>query len=69
MTALPISSMTEGFDSPLAEPGARRTSGSASAAPNPGVVAVAKRRRFSGAEKRRLLEAVDCCKTPEERAH
>ena len=67
MTALPISSMTERFDSPLAESGARRASGSASAAPNPEVVAVAKRRRFSGAEKQRLLEAVDHCKTPEER--
>jgi transposase len=67
MTALPISSMTESFDSPLAEPGARRASGTASAAPNPEVVAVAKRRRFSGAEKQRLLEAADRCKTPEER--
>src|SRR5260370_4922352 len=67
MTALPISSMTESFDSPLGEPGARRASGSASAAPNPEVVAVAKRRRFSGAEKQRLLEAADRCKTPEER--
>jgi transposase len=67
MTALPISPMTERFDPPLTEPGARRASGSVSAAPNPEVVAVAKRRRFSGAEKQRLLEAVDRCKTPEER--
>jgi transposase-like protein len=31
------------------------------------VVAVAKRRRFSGAEKQRLLEAADRCTTPEEK--
>jgi transposase len=67
MTASSISSMTESFDSPLAGPGARRASGLASAAPNPEVVAVAKRRRFSGADKQRLLEAVDRCRTPEER--
>jgi len=40
MTALPISSMTESFDSALAGAGARRASGSASEAPNPEVVAV-----------------------------
>jgi transposase len=67
MTALPISSMTESFDSPLAEAGARRASGSASAAPNPEVVAVTKRRTFSGAEKQRLLDAAERCKTPAER--
>ena len=69
MTALPISSMTERFDSPLAEAGARRASGSAGEAPNPEVVAVAKRRKFSGAQKQRLLDAADGGKTPAERAH
>jgi len=67
MTTLSISSMTDSLDSPLAEPGARRASGAASAAPNPEVVPVAKRRRFSGAEKQRLLEAADRCKNSGER--
>jgi hypothetical protein len=56
MTTAPISSMTERFDSPLAEPGARRANGSASAAPNPEVVAVAK--RLSTAEDQ--AGRVDC---------
>jgi transposase len=67
MTTAPISSMTERFDSLPPEPGARRASGSGGGAPNPEVVAVAKRRRFSGADKQRLIEAVDRCRTPEER--
>lgn len=67
MTTAPISSMAERFDSPLADPFALRAPGSASVAPNPEVVAVAKRRRFSGADKQRLLGAVDHCRTPEER--
>jgi transposase len=62
MTTLPTSSMTESFDSPLAASGARRASGAAHAAPpNPEVVAVAKRRRFSGADKQRILQAADRC--------
>src|SRR5580658_9020836 len=67
MSALPISSMTESFDSPLAGPGARRASGAASAAPNPEVVPVAKRRQFCAAEKQRLLEAADRCKDSAQR--
>jgi len=62
MTTLMKTSMTERFDSALAAPEARRANGAASAAPpNPEVVAVAKRRRFSGAEKQRILEAADRC--------
>ena len=57
-----LTSMTEGFDSDSAVPGARRANGTAeSTPPNPEVVAVAKYRRFSGAEKQRILEVADRC--------
>jgi transposase len=49
--------------------GARRaTEGGAPAgrAPDPEVVATAKRRRFSGSEKRRILAEADACKKPGE---
>ncbi len=49
--------------------GARRaTEGAAPAgrAPDPEVVATAKRRRFSGSEKRRILAEADACKKPGE---
>jgi len=48
--------------------GARRaTAGAASiAAPDPEVAATAKRRQFSGAEKRRILIAADRCTQPGE---
>ena len=62
MTPLMKTSMTESFDSASAVPRARRANGAAEAPPpNPEVVAVAKRRRFSGAEKQRILEAADRC--------
>ncbi len=43
--------------------GARRATGdaSSSAAPNPEVAAMARRRQFSSAEKRRILVAADAC--------
>jgi len=63
MTTLMKTSTTESFDSAFAVPGARRANGAASAAPpNPEVVPVAKRRRFSGADKQRILQAADLCK-------
>jgi len=49
--------------------GARRATGaagSAATAPDPEVAATAKRRQFSGAEKRRILSAADRCKKPGE---
>lgn len=48
--------------------GARRATGDApsTAAPDPEVVAIAKRRQFSAAEKRRLLNAADRCTKPGE---
>jgi transposase len=48
--------------------GARRATGGAasSAAPDPEVAASAKRRQFSGAEKRRILNAADRCTKPGE---
>jgi transposase-like protein len=48
--------------------GARRATADApsAAAPDPEVVATAKRRRFSAAEKRRLLNAADRCTKPGE---
>jgi transposase len=48
--------------------GARRATGAAASngAPDPEVAATAKRRRFSGAEKRRILEAADRCTKPGE---
>jgi len=68
MTTLMNTSMTERFDSSLAVPGARRASGTASAAPpNPEVVPIAKRRRFSAADKQRILEAADGCTDSGER--
>lgn len=48
--------------------GARRATGGAasSAAPDPEVAAGGKRRQFSGAEKRRILNAADRCTKPGE---
>ena len=50
--------------------GARRASGeapaSATATPDPEVVAVAKRRQFSAAYKRRIVRAAEACKAPGE---
>ncbi len=48
--------------------GARRATGAApsNGAPDPEVAATAKRRQFSGAEKRRILEAADRCTKPGE---
>jgi transposase len=48
--------------------GARRATVAAASngAPDPEVAATAKRRRFSGAEKRRILEAADRCTKPGE---
>jgi transposase len=67
MATLMKTPMTESFDSALAAPAARRANGAASAAPpNPEVVAVAKYRRFSGAQKQRILEAADRCTDPGE---
>jgi len=71
MTTLPRTSMTDSLAAslPLADPGARRASGSASgsaAPPNPEVVPVAHRRRFSSADKQRILEAADRCTQPGE---
>ena len=46
--------------------GARRATGDAtsSAPPNPEVVAIARRRQFSGSEKRRILALADRCAEP-----
>jgi len=48
--------------------GARRATGNASsgARPDPEVVAVARRRQFSGADKRRILAEADHCTQPGE---
>lgn len=48
--------------------GARRATGNASSGkrPNPEVVAVPRRRRFSGSDKRRILAAADACTQPGE---
>jgi len=48
--------------------GARRATGGAAstAAPDPEVAATGKRRQFSGAEKRRILNAADRCTKPGE---
>ena len=68
MTAIPKSSMNDlsAMSSPEAvTEGARRATGeSASGAPRPDpeVVGIARRRRFSGSEKRRLLAEADRCK-------
>jgi uncharacterized protein (DUF1778 family) len=55
---------------PLASQGARRASGSASSqaacATNAEVVAHARRRQFSNADKRRILDAADRCTRPGE---
>ena len=62
MTSPMKASMTDSVNSPLSAPEARRANGAESAAPpNPEVVPVARRRRFSGAEKQRILEAADRC--------
>ena len=67
MTPLMKTSMTESFDSASAVPRARRANGAAEAPPpNPEVVAVAKYRRFSGAEKQRILAAAERCIDPGE---
>jgi transposase len=59
-----------GVPADAAAQGARRaTAAAASAAsvtPEPEVAATAKRRQFSGAEKRRILGAADHCKKPGE---
>lgn len=48
--------------------GARRATGNASstAPPNPEVTATARRRKFSGSERQRILAAADVCKEPGE---
>jgi transposase len=62
MTPPMKASMTDSVNSPLSASEARRANGAESAAPpNPEVVPVARRRRFSGAEKQRILEAADRC--------
>lgn len=66
MTIPMNSSMNNNLDSSLSlgSFGARRATDEPSesaAPPNPEVVAVAKRRRFSVAEKQRILEAADRC--------
>src|SRR5450759_4554715 len=67
MTPLMKTSMNDSFDSASAVPRARRANGAAEATPpNPEVVAVAKYRRFSGAEKQRILAAADRCIDPGE---
>jgi len=60
--------MVEGTDSaPEGETVARRAAGQgSSSAPNPEVAPTAKRRRFSGAEKRRILAEADRCTKPGE---
>jgi transposase len=54
------------LDDPLE--GARRApgNGSSSAAPDPEVAAVARRRQFSAGERQRILAAADQCKLPGE---
>ena len=57
--------------SPAPSQGARRATeegagGRATRAPDPEVVATAKRRQFSGAEKRRIVAAADACEKPGE---
>ena len=58
-----VSQQARGLAVPGAALGARRATGAApgTAAPDPEVVAVAKRRQFSAAEKRRILNAADRC--------
>ena len=68
MTSLLKSSMNglSGTSSETATEGARRATGETvseeAARPVPEVVAIAKRRQFSGSEKRRLLAEADRCK-------
>jgi transposase len=65
---LPVLPVLPGDD---AAQGARRATGDASSpgapgAPDPEVAATGKRRRFSGTDKRRILEAADRCTRPGE---
>jgi transposase len=67
VAVLKSSLMLEGSDSSLDEvsEGARRASvetSSAASPPDPEVEPIARRRRFSGSEKRRLLAEADRCK-------
>jgi hypothetical protein len=62
------SQQAAGFAVDGAAQGARRATAEAAstAAPDPEVVATAKRRQFSGGEKRRILNAADRCAQPGE---
>jgi transposase len=58
-----------GLPADAAAKGARRATADAApatTAPDPEVAAIAKRRQFSSAEKRRILSAADHCKKPGE---
>jgi len=63
-----LSRVAAGLAVQAAAQGARRATGDAActAAPDPEVAATAKRRQFSGAEKRRILNAADRCIRPGE---
>ena len=73
MSSLSNGSLPQGVAGSVADPavqGARRATGAAgsaaSAAPDPEVAAVAKRRQIPNSEKRRILSAADRCKKPGE---
>lgn len=62
MTPSMKASMTDSEHSAISAPEARRANGAEiAAAPSPEVVPVARRRRFSSAEKQRILDAFDRC--------
>jgi len=62
MTPSMKASMTDSEHSAISASEARRANGAEiAAAPNPEVVPVARRRRFSGAEKQRIFDAFDRC--------
>lgn len=73
MSSLSNGLLPQGVAGSAADPavqGARRATGAAGSAaataPDPEVAAVAKRRTFPNAEKRRILSAADRCKKPGE---
>jgi len=73
MSSLSNGLLPQGLAGSAADPavqGARRATGAAGSAaataPDPEVAAVAKRRKFPNAEKRRILSAADRCKKPGE---
>lgn len=67
----PMKTLTNGRHGPVIEgalEGARRATGNAPSvappAPDPEVPAIARRRQFSGADKRRIVSAADRCTEP-----